>query len=311
MVASLFSTGSPGDLKLSVAGDRVSAGPAQGWLTWQGLSGEGLGGLEARQSALARGRMPHGFARAGIAAQQPRGFDTASSKPLAARWWAPLRLEADDALSTNPYGLLTGELHNPLPLELTECLLIYDEWLYRIERLPPGSRVAVSSLAARNLEAVLTRRTVVDTKDLSTAWDPGSVDTPRLVQMLMFHNAARRWPTPGSPIAFSRSWIGATSFAMAVRCWSAQCGSRWQSCKSLGEAESSRANLSHKVGVGCGSPFPFASSPPSRRPDAMIKTVDLTKKYGDSYAIREINLDLAAGDLFPVLSAPTAPAKPP
>ena len=30
----------------------------------------------------------------------------------------------------------------------------------------------------------------------------------------------------------------------------------------------------------------------------MIKTVDLTKKYGDSYAIREINLDLAAGDLF-------------
>ena len=30
----------------------------------------------------------------------------------------------------------------------------------------------------------------------------------------------------------------------------------------------------------------------------MIKTVALTKKYGDSYAIREINLDLAAGDLF-------------
>ena len=30
----------------------------------------------------------------------------------------------------------------------------------------------------------------------------------------------------------------------------------------------------------------------------MIKTVALTKKYGDSYAIRDINLDLAAGDLF-------------
>ncbi len=30
----------------------------------------------------------------------------------------------------------------------------------------------------------------------------------------------------------------------------------------------------------------------------MIKTVELTKKYGDSYAIRDINLDLAAGDLF-------------
>ena len=30
----------------------------------------------------------------------------------------------------------------------------------------------------------------------------------------------------------------------------------------------------------------------------MIKTVALTKKYGDSYAIRDIDLDLAAGDLF-------------
>lgn len=30
----------------------------------------------------------------------------------------------------------------------------------------------------------------------------------------------------------------------------------------------------------------------------MIKTVDLTKKYGDQFAIRAIDLDLAAGDLF-------------
>lgn len=30
----------------------------------------------------------------------------------------------------------------------------------------------------------------------------------------------------------------------------------------------------------------------------MIKTVDLTKKYGDSYAIHSIDLDLQAGDLF-------------
>ena len=30
----------------------------------------------------------------------------------------------------------------------------------------------------------------------------------------------------------------------------------------------------------------------------MIKTVELTKKYGDMFAIRDINLELAAGDLF-------------
>lgn len=30
----------------------------------------------------------------------------------------------------------------------------------------------------------------------------------------------------------------------------------------------------------------------------MIKTVDLTKKYGDAFAIRGVDLDLEAGDLF-------------
>ncbi len=30
----------------------------------------------------------------------------------------------------------------------------------------------------------------------------------------------------------------------------------------------------------------------------MIKTVGLTKKYGDMYAIRDIDLDLKEGDLF-------------
>lgn len=180
-----------GDLSLGVASDRLSAGPAQGWLTWQGLSGEGLGGLEARQSALAQGAEYRTVSPGPELRLSGLALDTASSKPLAAHWWAPLREETDSALATNPYGLLTGELQNPLPLELTECLLIYDEWLYRIEKLPVGARVAVSSLAARNLEAVLTRRTVVDTKDLSTAWDPGSVDAPRIAQMLMFHDAAR------------------------------------------------------------------------------------------------------------------------
>jgi ABC-2 type transport system ATP-binding protein len=35
-----------------------------------------------------------------------------------------------------------------------------------------------------------------------------------------------------------------------------------------------------------------------RKADGMIKTVDLTKKYGEMFAIHSINLDLDAGDLF-------------
>src|SRR5690606_11516501 len=52
------------------------------------------------------------------------------------------------------------------------------------------------------------------------------------------------------------------------------------------------------IACGAGSPFPYSQLPRNRRSMRVIKTVNLTKKYGDMYAIRGITLELQQGDLF-------------
>jgi hypothetical protein len=49
----------------------------------------------------------------------------------------------------------------------------------------------LADLPPLNLEARLTERRVEQSKDVSTPWEQDSVDVPRIVQMLMFHDAAR------------------------------------------------------------------------------------------------------------------------
>ena len=42
-----------------------------------------------------------------------------------------------------------------------------------------------------NLEARLTQRTVVNSRDVSTPWEKDSLDVSRILLMMMFHDAAR------------------------------------------------------------------------------------------------------------------------
>jgi len=51
--------------------------------------------------------------------------------------------------------------------------------------------VRMADLPPLNLEARLTQRRVEQSKDVSTPWEQDSVDIPRIMQMLMFHEAAR------------------------------------------------------------------------------------------------------------------------
>ena len=101
------------------------------------------------------------------------------------------RFAAESKLSIDRYGLLAGEFRQPLPVELTDCLLAHGEKLYRLGTLAAGQRVQLADLPPLNLEARLTQRRVEQSKDVSTPWEKDSVDIPRIMQMLMFHDAAR------------------------------------------------------------------------------------------------------------------------
>jgi hypothetical protein len=163
----------------------------QGWLAWQGLPGDSLGGLDSRQIALVEAD-PYRIESPG---ERPQIADlpvqNASSKSLSVRWWGATTLEVPSRLVRTEHGPVTGELTNPLPVALSDCLLVYGDWMYRLGTLEPGQSVPVDPRESLNLEYRLTERTVVDTKDISTQWDQASTDIPRIVRMMMFHEAAR------------------------------------------------------------------------------------------------------------------------
>jgi hypothetical protein len=179
------------DLHLSVAGPQGRFLTPQGWLAWQGLPGDALGGLESRQVMLASAE-PY---RVNTPGPEPAidnlAVQTAASKSLSAGWWAKTNLDAKAVLKLDSFGHLEGRFENPLPNELTECIVVHGDKLYRLGKLAAGQAATIDPQQSLNLEWRLTQRRLEQSKDVSTPWEQDSTDVPRIVQMLMFHEAAR------------------------------------------------------------------------------------------------------------------------
>lgn len=176
-------------LRISPFADTMEA--PQGWLTWQGLPGDALGGLNSRQIAMTQSEAYQARMPGEEMKLERLPVSIAASKSLAARWWAKSKLPTETKLVSNEFGLLSGSFQQPLPVELTDCILAHGEKLYRLGTLRPQQEVAVDPQSSLNLEWRLTLRTVVESKDIATPWDQASLEIPRIVQMLMFHEAAR------------------------------------------------------------------------------------------------------------------------
>jgi len=181
------------DARLSATGLPPGILPEEprSWLTWQGLPGDAMGGLESRQPSLLSREAYEVAAPGGQGEIDGLTVPIASSKSLSAVWWAKTNLPADSKLSIDRYGMLAGEFTLPLDVSLTECLLAHGEKLYRVGPLASGDRVKMADLPPLNLEARLTQRRIEQSKDVSTPWERDSVDVPRIMQMLMFHESAR------------------------------------------------------------------------------------------------------------------------
>lgn len=164
-------------------------------LTWHGLPGTGLGGLdvprpqflEDAQYELAAARDESGL-RTKLSGLPLR---IASTKSLSARWGGSAKVEPAGELRAAAFGL-EGTLRNPLPVELTECQLVHENWIYRLEStLRPGESVAVREMKQQNLKWRLQRKSLVATSDVSTPWDEGELDDiPRLLEVMLLHGLA-------------------------------------------------------------------------------------------------------------------------
>jgi hypothetical protein len=63
--------------------------------------------------------------------------------------------------------------------------------MYRLKRLKPGERFSLSDARPLYLESRLQQHTASDFKDSATPWLRDSTDVPAILQMLMYHEAAK------------------------------------------------------------------------------------------------------------------------
>ena len=172
----------------------TAAGVGKSLLSWQGLPGTGLGGMEARALSASFGQPYAVTQTANLGQMDQLPIQVASTAPLSGLWWSDSFTSDQHTLVRTGDGLLEGQLVNPFPVELTNCLVLYSIWAYRIDQtlgaLQPGQVVRIDRERPLNLEWRLTRRRVLEKRNVTTPWDPNSLDVPRLLEMMMFHQAA-------------------------------------------------------------------------------------------------------------------------
>ena len=167
---------------------KTGSGDESTLLSWQGLPG-----LENKAAALFA--TPYTIGRESSQTtvhQVPIPID--GTKIVTARWWQETSLASSADLRVNAEGLLQGSVVNPLEVELTDCMVMFENWVYRLERkgnvLQPGESTRVDLEQGLNLNWRLARRRVVDIRDVTTPWDKRDLDVSRILEVLLFHRAA-------------------------------------------------------------------------------------------------------------------------
>ncbi len=162
-------------------------------LSWHGLAGTGLGGMN-NQSTGELFSQPYAIAADDAAnsgaALSDLPIQISSSKTLRARWWGTFTEPIQSRLSVaRKYAKLHGEFTNPLDLELSDCVLTYGKYAYQLKgKLQPGATIRVDEqMREKSLNMHLTRRSL---ENVSKPWTRISADVSRIIEMMMFHEAA-------------------------------------------------------------------------------------------------------------------------
>jgi hypothetical protein len=164
--------------------------------SWQGLPGTGLGGLNTSGSAPVFTEPYRIVLDRAVSRLEDTPIQVSATKSFQVRWWGTTKLNVPSLPTVDSRNrLLTGEITNPLPIALEECAVLFGNWLYRLDSkfgtLAPGESVRIESETLLDLEWKLTRRRrVQESHDVSTPWDQNSIDIPRILEMMMFHESA-------------------------------------------------------------------------------------------------------------------------
>jgi hypothetical protein len=183
------------DLALDVhlPGDRLAAG-RRTLLSWLGLPGTGLGGMNATNVGLEIISDGYRFAPK-LDSLDEVPLLTSSTKSLLARWTTPIEPLISAKLDEDADGLLIGTLTNQTGHTLTDARLLYGGWAYRLGDLPSGRPVNVDQGTS-----TMQVKTLIARAAHGSAYRPGSgaehepflADraSPRELLSVMFYQAA-------------------------------------------------------------------------------------------------------------------------
>lgn len=165
---------------------------------WQGVPGRSLSGMDASSRASLESQ-PYVIRDTNAGDEPPQleiddlSLAVGATKGFAARWWGESSAEfTEPPLTTSTLKLVRGRVVNPLPVRLTGCVLYHDRWAYKLGTLEAGQGIVLDDAASPlDVGWLLTKRTVVDSREVTTPWDRAMRDdVPRILEMLMFHETA-------------------------------------------------------------------------------------------------------------------------
>ena len=164
-------------------------------LGWEGQPGNGFGGLASESSPAASLYEPFASVNDGTRLTpdvriQHITVPIWSSRRFHSVAWGSCPAAPAVRIAVDENGLLQGELQNPLDVPLQDAGVYYGRWFYGIGRFDPAGTFNFDGQAPRDLSSRLTRRKIVDAKQIVTPWRRDSLDIARIIEMLMFHEAA-------------------------------------------------------------------------------------------------------------------------
>jgi hypothetical protein len=166
-------------------------------LSWLGLPGAALGGMDPQTAAFSQWTAGYDFAPR-LDGLEGLPIQVWSSKSLTARWTAQwpegsaVPVESDLAAEDRvPEGKVVQRLGFPLE----DCLLAYRYWVFELGTLEPGVPRRVGPMVKHSeLKTLLTGRKIVlegkDYRQESTPYDQASRDLAYILRTMMFFEAA-------------------------------------------------------------------------------------------------------------------------
>lgn len=164
-------------------------------LDWQGLPGKGLGGLLS-QFGNDRGIPAYQIHSADGQSSRIAGLSipAAGTKSLVGQWVGEIELHGESSLrEIAGVAQLSGELFNPLDVDIKEPMLFYHNWFYHLNsRIPAnGSTTIAFDTIPKDLSRRLNRRRNMRGQDAVTKWDPADRESlDRLLELMMFYKVA-------------------------------------------------------------------------------------------------------------------------